>query len=210
MLAALAPRFNIAPSTQVPIVVQSRATGEIRPVLARWGFIPHWWREAKPPGNSFNARSEDAPRKPMWRDAWLLHRCLIAATHWYEWRSEAGVKLPFALQTTDGRGFMFAGLYSEGVSAEGELLYTAAILTREAAPSVAHVHDRMPVILHPNAWRMWLDPRAASPEAVKEILIEHAVGEARSWRISTLVNAARNETPDILMPVPDDDGGEGR
>ncbi|MGH8528852.1 MAG: SOS response-associated peptidase, partial [Nevskiales bacterium] len=126
MLEELKPRFNVAPTTQIPIVIQDPETREIIPVLARWGFIPHWWSEPKPPTNTINARSEEAARKPMWRHAWLHSRCLIAATHWYEWRQEPLPKQPFALQPTDGRGFMFAGLYSKLAPAEGcgESTYT--------------------------------------------------------------------------------------
>lgn len=103
-LATLEPRFNVAPTTQIPIVLQDRGTGEVRAALARWGFIPHWWKEPKPPTNAINARSEEAAQKPMWRDAWSRYRCLIAATHWYEWSEATGVKQPYALQPRDGLG----------------------------------------------------------------------------------------------------------
>lgn len=203
VLDAMEPRFNIAPTTQIPIIVQDPETKAINAVLARWGFIPHWWKEAKPPTNTLNARSEEAHRKPMWRGAWTHSRCLIAATHWYEWRQDEDVKQPFALTTEDGRGFMFAGLYSRCVDTKtGEEIHTAAILTRDASPSVRPVHDRMPVILNPNAWLMWLDPDRRTKESVREVMVEHWVSEAVSWKIAKDVNKVANQGSHVLEPLP--------
>lgn len=151
-LAALKPQFNIAPSLQIPIVVQDRKTGEIRAELARWGFIPHWHKPGTRPPMNNNCRWESAASKPTWRDAWTGSRCLIAATHWYEWRTEAGLKTPFAHAIEDGRGFFFAGLYSYAVLESGTVpVLTTAILTRDASASVAHIHDRMPIVVAPGA-----------------------------------------------------------
>jgi len=202
MLAALEPQFNVAPTTQVPIVRQHPRTRAIEGLLARWGFIPHWWKDLKPPNESINARSEDAATKPMWRDAWLHRRCLIAATHWYEWRQDPSGKQPYALQLTHGEAFMFAGLYSKWTPpGSDESIYTAAILTRTASHSIAHIHERMPVILHPLAWRDWLDPDRKTHELVDQVLVIHSVMEAKTERISTRINSPRNQDPDVLAPL---------
>jgi putative SOS response-associated peptidase YedK len=204
MLAALQPQFNIAPSTQIPIIRQNPQTREIEPLLARWGFIPHWWKEIKPPTFSINARQEEAATKPMWRDAYVQRRCLIPATHWYEWRQDPAGKQPFALTAAAGESFCFAGLYSKWKPpGSDEAIYTAAIITRPAAESIAQVHDRMPVILHPQVWRAWLDPATQDKAAVKDILEVHAILAAKSYRISAKVNTPRNQGPEILDPLPD-------
>ena len=210
MLAALEPQFNVAPTTQVSIVIEDRATGKPKAVLARWGFIPYWWTDVAPPkAATFNARSEEAARKPMWRDAWTDSRCLIAATHWYEWRQDPAGKQPFALQP-DGQAFMFAGLYSRWKPpGSDEWIYTAAILTRDAAPSVAHIHDRMPVILHPSAWNGWLDRMRRDRRAIDDILTVNTIMEARGYRISARVNSARNTDSALLDPIDDDHAAPG-
>lgn len=201
-LAALKPRYNVAPSTQVPMIYRDRQTREVRTVLARWGFVPHWWKEAKPPKfSTINARSEEAASKPLWRDAWKTHRCLVPATHWYEWQEAAGVKTPFAHQGVDGKGFMFAGLWSRWPRDTDPEQFTCAIVTRDAAPSIAHIHPRMPVILHPRAWLRWLEPGTAEPGWVSDILRENAVLEARTWEISRAVNRPGNDGPDLIAPL---------
>lgn len=204
MLAALEPRFNVAPSTQIPIVVQNPKTREIKALLARWGFIPHWWKETTPPKfSTINARSEEAASKPLWREAYLHRRCLIAATHWYEWKQiDPKTKQPYALQLKDGEAFMFAGLYSHWIPpGSDESIYTAAILTRDASPSVRDVHDRMPVILHPGIWRDWLDPATNDKGAINDILVNHAILEAKGYKISAKVNSPKNQGPEILNPT---------
>jgi putative SOS response-associated peptidase YedK len=205
MLAALEPQFNIAPTTQIPIIRQNPATRAIEPLIARWGFIPHWWKDVKAPTFSINARQEEAAIKPMWRDAWLQRRCLIPATHWYEWRQDPAGKQPFSLRMAEGEGFCFAGLYSRWTPPGSDAaIYTAAIVTRPAAPALAHIHDRMPVILHPLAWRDWLDPDRRSAELVEQVLVIHAVMEAKTERISTRINSARNQGADVLDPLADE------
>lgn len=84
-------RFNVAPTTTVPILRMSGRSREVELAAARWGFVPHWWKEAKPPKTSFNARLEEAASKPMWRDALRRSRCLIPAEGWYEWQNASAL-----------------------------------------------------------------------------------------------------------------------
>src|SRR5690349_9718318 len=110
-LLALAAAPKLAPTDRVPIVVQQPGSPP-QLVHARWGFIPHWWSKPELPRLSFNARSEEAAAKPMWRDALRSSRCLIPATTWFEWQHAHGAKIPHALAPDASRGFMFAGLWS--------------------------------------------------------------------------------------------------
>lgn len=203
MLKDLEPRYNVAPTTQIPIIIRDPSSGEARALLARWGFIPHWHRDPQPPKfANTNARSEDVASKPAWRDAWRSTRCLIPASHWYEWQKDESGKQPFAMTVNQGKGFMFAGLYSLWAPPEGgEPVPTCAILTRAASDSVAHIHDRMPVILHPDGWLPWLDPRLTQPAEIAALLADRTVLEAEAWRISSRVNTPRNDDADVLSPV---------
>ena len=195
-LLALAAAPKLAPTDRVPIVVQQPG-GPAQLVHARWGFIPHWWSRPELPRLSFNARSEEAADKPMWRDALRNSRCLIPATTWFEWQHLHGAKIPHALTPDGGRGFMFAGLWSlwraqkkgsdpfspsVGTSLAGDSengsdpffspaqMATCAIMTTEATPTVRSVHDRMPVVLAPAAWGAWLDPTMTDGARALELL----------------------------------------
>jgi putative SOS response-associated peptidase YedK len=194
-------QYNIAPTDKVPIIVHDRRSGGRRVVEARWGLIPHWWTQARPPTHTMNARIEEAATKPMWRDAWRSQRCLIPATHWYEWRRSQGMKVPHAITSGDGSlGFMFAGLWSHGVSPEGEAIISFTILTTGASESVAHIHDRMPVVLAPSAWNRWLDPALTDPTAVAALVLANIVGVFNSYPTSRRVNSVRNQDPGVLDP----------
>lgn len=174
-LLALPPRPKLAPTDAVPIVIQQPGAPP-RLISARWGFIPHWWRKPELPRLSFNARSEEAAAKPMWRDALRSSRCLVPASHWIEWQHRQGAKIPHQLRPEGGRGFMFAGLWSLWRPRPGvDPMATCVILTTAPSEAVAAVHDRMPVVLAPAAWRAWLDPQAGTAEA-QALLREHAVG----------------------------------
>ena len=201
-LLGLAPRPKLAPTDTVPILVQQPG-GPPQIVNARWGFIPHWWSKPELPRLSFNARSEEAAVKPMWRDALRRSRCLIPATSWTEWQHAHGVKIPHSLRRQDGLGFMFAGLWSlwqkkgsdafsptAGASLPARVeitsdpfFCTCVILTMDASPGVAHVHERMPVVLAPEAWNAWLDPAAAEPGPALELLRRHAVSAIAAFTV---------------------------
>lgn len=174
-LLALAASPKLAPTDRVPIVVQQPGSPP-QLLHARWGFIPHWWSKPELPRLSFNARSEEAAAKPMWRDALRSSRCLIPATTWFEWQHLQGAKLPHALTPGDGRGFMFAGLWSLWRSRkDAEPQPTCVILTTEASAPVRSVHERMPVVLAPQAWAAWLDPAQTDGAAALALLREHTV-----------------------------------
>lgn len=201
-LLALPPRPRLAPTDTVAILVQQPG-GPPQVLHARWGLIPHWWSKPGLPRLSFNARSEEAAIKPMWRDALRRARCLIPATAWTEWQKAHGAKIPYRLHRADGRGFMFAGLWSlwrpgtigdgkigdglrfseaqspvgsdPGKSESVPIFPTCAILTMDASAPLAHVHPRMPVVLAPEAWSAWLDPEATDAPPALELLRRHAV-----------------------------------
>lgn len=202
-LEALPPRYNVCPSTDVPVILHSGAEGAPLLLAARWGLVPHWWKDAQPPRfATINARSEEAAVKPLWRDAWQRQRCLVPATHWYEWQAAGGHKIPHAHAPADGSGFLFAGLWSHWRPAGGGVTrLTCAIITRDAAPALAHIHPRMPVILQPEAWHRWLTPERRPPEEIGQLLQAHAVLEAESWTVSPAVNRAGSEGPDLLRPL---------
>jgi len=174
------PRPRLAPTDPVPIIVRRRGE-EPAVVTARWGFIPRWWNRKELPRLTINARSEEVAVKPMWRDAFRESRCLVPATSWTEWQKAAGVKVPHTLDPASGRGFLFAGLWSEWQSREeADALVTCALLTTAAAPAISLIHDRMPVVLAPEAWADWLNPALTEVKKLQELIRMHAVTAVRA------------------------------
>jgi putative SOS response-associated peptidase YedK len=204
-------RYNVQPTTIVPVLVLEPGGLALR--AARWGLVPRWWKEAKPPKFTFNARLEEAAAKPMWRDPVRRGRCLVPAMGWYEWRGVertdprtgeiALVKEPHYIRRADGRLFCFAGLMADGAQPQaGQPQLTCAILTTDSAGPVAEVHSRMPVVLPDDAHAEWLDPALVDSARVTGIARERPVpGEFVHYVVRKLVNFAKNEGPGLIEPA---------
>ena len=204
-------RFNVAPTDPVPLLVNDR--GVLTLGTARWGLIPHWWKEEKPPKLSFNARIEEAATKPMWRDPMRFGRCLVPAEGWYEWRvveqtdPQTGevvrAKQPHYIRRNNERLLCFAGVLSRrSVPGEKEPLLTCAILTTAAAGALAELHDRMPVVLPDEAHAQWLDPALRDAAQAIALAREHQSADAFThFPVRKLVNSTRNDGPDLIEPL---------
>jgi putative SOS response-associated peptidase YedK len=185
-------RFNVQPTTAVPLLLLE--DDALALATARWGLIPHWWKQDRPPTHTINARLEEAAGKPMWRDPLRRARCLLPALGWYEWQPLAGGKQPYYLHRADGRLLCFAGLMATW---NGEL--SCALLTRAAEGPAAEVHDRMPVVLPDEMHAGWLDPALKDATAFAR---EHAIArEIAHYPVSKRVNSARNEGPELIEPL---------
>jgi putative SOS response-associated peptidase YedK len=207
----LGRRFNVAPTDPVPLLVNDR--GVLTLGTARWGLIPHWWKQEKPPKLSFNARIEEAVSKPMWRDPMREGRCLIPAEGWYEWRvveqtdPQTGeilrAKQPHYIRRNDGHLTCFAGLLSwTRQPGAAEPLLTCAILTTAASGALTELHDRMPVVLADEAHEQWLDP--ALRDAARASAIARAGQRFDAFihfPVRKLVNSTRNDGPDLIEPL---------
>jgi putative SOS response-associated peptidase YedK len=200
--------YNVAPTTAVPILRLGRETGAVELTRARWGFIPHWWKNAKAPQTTINARSEEVAAKPMWRDAWRRSRCIIPASGWYEWREmdrvdpETGevkpYKQPYFMRRPDGAPFCFAGLMAWWQPADADAgVVSCAILTRGAEGRPAEVHDRMPVILPDDAHATWLDRTVSDPAPIAE----RAEADFVYAPVSTALNRRGAEGAALIEPV---------
>ena len=180
--ADFAAHFNVAPSSQVPLLWME--DGALALGTARWGLVPHWWTRSVPPRLSHNARMEEAAVKPMWRDALRGARCIVPARGWYEWRPHD--RQPFYFFRRDGRLAAFAGLM-----ARHDGVLTCAILTTQADAGAAEVHERMPLALRGGADEEWL-ATGAHPLAG---------GEIAHYPVRRLVNSARADGPGLIEPV---------
>jgi len=200
--------YNAAPSMQLSVVTAGTDGPEARAM--KWGFIPGWWKQAKPPKLTINARSEDAPHLPMWQAAFRGARCLVPALGWYEWRSESRVdtttgelstvRRPYFIHLEGLQPLCFAGLWSRWrPERDAEPLLTFSILTRAPTTSLAQLHDRMPVVLREDQYAAWLDP-ANDDLSAQRTLTSGALLEFRRYAVSTYVNNPRNEGKECIEP----------
>jgi putative SOS response-associated peptidase YedK len=204
-------RYNVLPTTDVPILRAARDSNELELVMARWGFIPHWWKEKRPPQSTINARSEEAAAKPMWRDAFRRARCLIPAEGWYEWRELERIdratgevkryKQPYFMRRPDGAPFCFAGLMAAWRAPDADAtVLSCAILTRAAAGRIADLHDRMPVVLPAAAHGEWVDAGVMDAARIAAI-VAGAASDFGYAPVSTAINGRGADGPKLIEPI---------
>ena len=194
------PRYNIAPAQDILSV--RRAEDGREAAFLKWGLVPSWAKDVSIGAKLINARSETVAEKPSFREAFKRRRCLIPADGFYEWqRTAGGRKRPYFFRMKDEHPFSFAGLWEEWKNSEGQKLETCTILTTEANEVLRPVHDRMPVILHPEDYEVWLDDDPRALPLVKELLRPYPAAEMTSYPVSTLVNNANNVGAELLNPV---------
>ena len=191
------PRYNIAPQQDVLVVANGRSGR--RAGIMRWGLVPAWAESTAEGARMINARSETVAERAAFRDAFERRRCLIPADGFYEWRQAGGIKIPMRI-TLGEKPFAFAGLWERWQKGDNAPLYTCTILTTSPAPSIASIHDRMPVILRPDQYDMWLDGDA-DPETLASLLQPYAGQDLEAHVVSTLVNKVDNDGPECIVPV---------
>ncbi len=195
------PRYNIAPSQDVGIIRQDRAKPERRFALARWGLIPYWAKDSRMGNKMINTRSVTVTEKPAFREAFESRRCLIPADGFYEWKRAAKTKQPFHFGLQDDSLFAFAGLWDRWKNASGQVVESCSILTTKPNALLADVHDRMPMILNPEHYDLWLDPGFRRVDALKEMLNPFDARLMRCFPVSTRINSVTNDDPDCVVPM---------
>ena len=191
------PRYNIAPTQFVAAV---RETGGPREVaMLYWGLVPSWAKEKSIGARMINARSETLAEKPSFRNAYKRRRCLVLADGYYEWQRSGAIKQPYFISFAAGEPFGMAGLWERWRDpGSGEPLESCCIVTTSPAPAVAHVHDRMPVIITPDAYAEWLDPDNAATDRLARLLVPCEAPGLQARPVSRRVNDARNQGADLL------------
>lgn len=195
------PRYNIAPTQPVPIIRQHPKEPRRALSLVAWGLIPSWAKDSSGAARMINARSETASTLPAFRDAFKSRRCLIPADGFYEWQRAGKVKQPFCFEVEDGKLFAFAGLWERWKNPSGQWMKTCSILTTTANAVTSPVHDRMPVILNPDAYELWLDPGFTDVAAASELLKPYDARLMRSYPVAARVNHVANDDAECCVPV---------
>lgn len=199
------PRFNIAPTQEVPVVFHD---GGRTCTTFRWGLIPFWARETAIGSRLINARSETISVKPAFRNLLGKKRCLIPADGFYEWKKSGKQKIPVHIHLASREVFCFAGLWDCWRSPEGQEIRSFTIITTEANEGLRTVHDRMPVILRKSDYQMWLDPSESNKESLKALLRPYDSEEMQHFTVSPFVNSPRNEGAQCMAQTRDASEGE--
>ncbi len=203
------PRYNIAPTQQVPTIRQNAKEPTRILSSMRWGLIPFWAKDISIGSSMINCRSETAASKPAFREPLEKRRCLIPADGFYEWKRAAKAKQPFCFQLDDESVFAFAGIWDRWKDAAGNRIESFSILTTTPNAVTVDVHDRMPVILPPDAYDLWLDPGFTDIAAVSDMLKPFDAKLMKKFAVSSRVNAAANDDPTVCEPsAPATDAGQ--
>ena len=203
---ALAPNYNIAPTTFEPVIRIGRDSGERELELMRWGLVPHFAKSlADFKGfSTFNARAETLLTSATWRVPFKKRRCLIPADGFYEWKklddSPKPHKEPYAISLTNGEPMAFGGVWDAWKDADGKWLQSFSIITTEANEIMAAIHNRMPVIVPRRDWAEWLDRDDSQPPPV-HLLRQYESEAMQVERCNRLVGNVRNNGPEMLNSV---------
>jgi putative SOS response-associated peptidase YedK len=194
-------RYNIAPTRAVPVIRQEAEGAVRRASLMRWGLVPSWAKDATGGARMINARSETAAEKPAFRELLQRRRCLIPADGFYEWQRSGKSKQPYCFEMASGEPFAFAGLWDSWQAPDGSNLETCTILTTAPNQLLADIHDRMPVILPPESYEAWLDPRFRGVAEATAMLKPFDAGMMRRYVVGTRVNNVANDDPDCSARI---------
>ncbi len=193
------PRYNVAPTQPIPIV--RLVDGKRQFALVRWGLIPAWVKDPKKFSLLVNARGESVLEKPAFRNAMRRRRCLIPADGFYDWRDGVPRRPYFVHRKSSGGPMAFAGLWETWTGPNGEELDTAAIVTTRANRMLAAVHDRMPVIVPPQAFNLWLDCAEVDATTAAALMIPAPESLLDCYEVSTAVNRAANDDARLIEPA---------
>ena len=192
------PRYNMAPTQPVPVIRQHPKEPVRELSLFRWGLVPRWARDTSVASRMINARSETASTKAAFADSLQFRRCLVPADGFYEWQKTGKSKQPYCFEVNDGALFAFAGIWDRWNDSRGTPLETCLILTTTANAVTSSVHDRMPVILNPDTYNLWLDPGMQDAAAVSELLRPYDAQLMRFYPVSSRINTIINDDEECI------------
>lgn len=199
----LKPRYNIAPTQSVPTVLQTSASSNRQFKMLHWGLIPSWAKDPKMGAKLINARAETVAQKPAFRTAFRQRRCLVLADGFYEWQQQESKKekQPFYFRRSDRSLFAFAGLWEHWVDTTGEEIESCTLLTTEPNELMRPIHNRMPVILDPKDYDLWLDLEVKQSELLEPLLRPYPSEEMMAYPVSKTVNKPSNDSAQCIESI---------
>ncbi len=194
------PNWNVAPTEDLPIVRWDGKAGERSLDNMRWGLVPYWAKDLKIGFSTINAKAEGIDERPAYREAFKRRRCLVPLDAFYEWRKRGKEREPYAVALADRRLMAMAGLWENWRSPAGEWVRSFTIVTTAANALLAPLHDRMPVILDPDSWPLWLGEAAADAERLTALLTPYPPDRMTIWPVDKRVGNVKNKDPALIEP----------
>jgi putative SOS response-associated peptidase YedK len=193
--------FNVAPTQEILAITRHDEKNHLEKL--HWGLVPFWAKDTTIGSRMINARSETVTTKPSFKTAFKWRRCLILADGFYEWKGDKGNKQPMFLTLPNGRPFAFAGLWEtwDNRGKEPTPYRSCTILTREASESVLPIHNRMPVILKPEAFEPWLSRENQDVQLLQDIIQNQIFTKLKSFPVSKQVNSVKVNRSGNLRPL---------
>ncbi len=195
------PRYNVAPGQEIAVLRHAANRPARLLSTMRWGLVPSWSNDPSTGYKTINARAETVATMPAFREPFRLRRCLITADGFYEWKRAGKDKLPFCFTLTDETVFGFAGVWDHWKTPQGQWLDTCSIITTKPNELVRDIHDRMPVILTPDAYDVWLDPGFTKVTELQPLLEPYPAEAMRRYRVSQRVNQVKNDDPGCAAEI---------
>lgn len=196
-----AASWNVAPTDSLPIVRHDAQAGERSLDLMRWGLVPYWAKDIKVGFSNINAKAETIEARPAFREAFARRRCLVPLDSFYEWKKLGRDRQPYAVALADHRLMAMAGLWESWRSRNGERLRSFTIVTTAPNELVLPLHDRMPVILGPENWPLWLGELPADPDRLKALLAPYPANDMVAWPVDRRVGNVKNNDPSLIEPI---------
>ena len=197
----LTPRYNIAPSQLIACIRSLPESSERECLELQWGLVPSWAKDSNIGNKMINARAETVAEKPSFRKAFKQQRCMVLADGFYEWKREENTKQPYYIRMKDHRPFCFAGIWEQWRPGTNDSVETCAMLTIGPNSIMKPIHHRMPVILNPQDYDTWLDPRMQNFQHLTPLLQSYPPEEMEAFPVSTLVNNPIHDHEDCIQPL---------
>ena len=195
------PRYNVAPTQTVGVVRCCDESDHNRYDTLKWGLIPSWSKDTSAASHMINARSETVAEKPAFRHAIKFKRCIVPVSGFYEWSRLGGEKHPYYIQLADKSVMCLAGIWEHWKSPEGTDLETFSILTTTANKLISQLHDRMPVILQPDSFGLWLNRNMHDTHFLQNLYSPYPDDLLSFYEVPKLVNNAKFDSPSCLAHV---------
>lgn len=193
------PNYNVSPTQAVWIARNNGTNIWLEPVM--WGLKPRWAKEGDKGPLPINARSETVATNKLFAPLLRTKRCLVPCDGYYEWKATAAGKQPYLIRMKSGAPFFFAGLYDIWHEEKPDQLATFTTMTCPPSEALAHIHDRMPVIVKSKDYERWLDTTITDPQAFVDILQPYPAEELTAHPVSKRVSSPRNQGPDLMEPL---------
>lgn len=195
------PRYNVAPTDPILAVrVLSEDPTRREAVFLRWGLVPAWAQEPTIGARMINARAETVAQRPAFRRPFRSRRCIVPLSGFYEWKQESRGKQPYYVCHRSGQPLAVAGIWDRWEGSAGEAIESCALITVPSNRLLEPIHDRMPALLKPEEWSLWLDPRTPL-ETVQDLLRPYPDEELRAYPVTRYVNDPRHEGPECIRPL---------